>query len=256
MTSSGGVKSANRVFELLELFARRRTTMSAGEVSAELEWPLSSSVALLKSLSESGYFLQSENGRRYFPSVRLHNLTRWIDAEVFSVGANVQTLLHTLRDEFGETTTLSVRRGLHMEFVQILLGTNTVVMQVQEGDKFSLFGTAIGTAALAATTPQKVAALWDRARNLDFVTDAQKQPITDRIALCREQGYYAGYDQAVDGLGALAFPLTHPDASSTYVLAVAGLSNRMRQEEDKISRRAHSLIVAFQENDVATMNAV
>jgi IclR family KDG regulon transcriptional repressor len=245
MKSSGGVKSANRVFELLELFARRRIPLSASQVSDELCWPLSSTAALLKSLSESRYIIQSDSGRRYFPSVRLNNLTKWIPAEVFSSGTDVQALLRSLRDRFGETVTLSVRRGLQMEFIEILLGTNTVVMNVQEGDQFALFGSAIGTAALAATSPQKVAELWNRALSLNLVSATQYDGVMERISLCRAKGYYAGFDQAIDGLGALAFALTQPNAASTYVLAIAGFSKGIRAQESEIACEALNLIISI-----------
>ncbi|WP_394729376.1 IclR family transcriptional regulator [Altererythrobacter sp. GH1-8] len=239
------VKSADRVFMLLELFARRRCPLTASEICAETGWPLSSTTALLKSLAKGSYFLQSERGKKYFPSVRLNALTRWIEDEVFATGSDVRALMSAMRDQYGETTTLSVRRGLSMEFVEIMLGTNTVVMNVDPGDTFSLFGSAVGTAALAVTTPKKMDELWQTAKKLGQVEDSQFAEINRRVTLCRKQGYYAGYDQAIDGLGALAFPLTRVGSASTYVFAIAGLTPLMQEREQRIAEEVLATLANF-----------
>ena len=182
-----------------------------------------------------------------FPSVRLNNLTNWIPAEVFSSGSDIQALLRALRDRFGETVTLSVRRGLQMEFIEILLGTNTVVMNVQEGDQFALFGSAIGTAALASTDPVKIAELWKRALSLNAVSAHEYDTLIERVSECKSKRYYAGFNQAIDGLGALAFPLTRPDAAATYVLAIAGFSKTICEQESEIASAALNFIQSFRD---------
>ncbi|MEM8816447.1 MAG: helix-turn-helix domain-containing protein [Pseudomonadota bacterium] len=242
------VKSADRVLALLELFERRRKPLSASEVANVTNWPLSSTAALLKSLVQSRYLMQVENGRKYYPSIRLHNLTRWLGTELLSSGESVHDLLSTLLDQFGETITLSVRRGLAMEFVEILLGTKRAVMKVQEGDTFDLFGSAIGIAALAATDDGKIEELLKRARRIQPDVSLDRETILGRVESCRELGYYTGYDHAIEGLGAIALPLTAAGTASTYVIAVAGLSSQIRHQDKEIARDAQRIIAAYQGN--------
>ena len=251
MAGTERVKSADRVLSLLELFERRREPLSASEIASEQGWPLSSTTALLKSLVGSRYLMQVRNGRQYYPSIRLNKLTRWLGEELLPSGEAVQELLLALRDQFGETVTLSVRRGLAMEFVEILLGTKQVVMKVQEGDTFPVFGSAIGIAALAATAPEKVEELIERSRQLEPERTIDVEVIRERIESCRRGGYYAGYDHAIEGLGAITVPLTLPGAVSTYVIAIAGLTSQIRREERQIARDALRIIGAYQGQSAA-----
>ena len=246
MAATERVKSADRVLALLELFEQRREPMSATEIAQDRGWPLSSTTALLKSLVRSRYLMQVRNGRQYYPSIRLNKLTRWLGDELLPGGEAVQDLLLALRDQFGETVTLSVRRGLVMEFVEILLGTKQVVMKVQEGDTFPLFGSAIGVAALAATAADKVEELIERSRRLEPDRAIDVEVTLQRIDSCRQQGFYAGYDHAIEGLGAITVPLTLPGAVSTYVIAIAGLTSQIRREERQIGRDALRIIGAHQ----------
>ena len=251
MASSERVKSADRVLSLLELFERRREPLSASEVATEQGWPLSSTAALLKSLVRSRYLMQVQNGRRYYPSIRLNTLTRWLGDEILPSGEAVHELLLALRDRFGETVTLSVRRGLVMEFVEILLGTKQVVMKVQEGDTFGLFTSAIGIAALAATEPAKVDELVERSRALQPEVHVDTETLAERIEACRRDGYYAGYDHAIEGLGAVTVPLTPRGAVSTYVIAIAGLTSQIRGDEREIARETLNIIAAYQGQSAA-----
>lgn len=246
MAGTERVKSADRVLSLLELFEKRREPLSASEIANDKGWPLSSTTALLKSLVNSRYLMQVRNGRQYYPSIRLNKLTRWLGEALLPSGEAVQELLMALRDQFGETVTLSVRRGLVMEFVEILLGTKQVVMKVQEGDTFPVFGSAIGVAALAATAPDKIEELIERSRRLEPERMIDPEVTQERIESCRAQGYYGGYDHAIEGLGAITVPLTPPGAVSTYVIAIAGLTSQIRREERQIARDALRIIGAYQ----------
>lgn len=246
MAANERVKSADRVLSLLELFEQRREPMSASAIAQHQDWPLSSTAALLKSLVQSRYLMQVQNGRKYYPSMRLNKLTRWLGSELLPGGEAVQELLLALRDRFGDTVTLSVRRGLVMEFVEILLGTKQVVMKVQEGDTFPLFTSAIGIAALAATEPRKIGELIERSRRLEPESVLDVDVIESRVESCRAQGYYAGFDHAIEGLGAITIPLTAEGSVSTYVVAIAGLTSQIRRAEQEIARDAIRIISAYQ----------
>ena len=69
------VKSARRVFEILELFATVRRPWRAGAMSKHLRYPPSSTFALLRSMSAMGYLTFEKKTHTYFPSVRLLHLT-------------------------------------------------------------------------------------------------------------------------------------------------------------------------------------
>ena len=65
------VKSAGRVFAVLELFDEARTPLSATEVVRRLSFPQSSTVALLKTMVSLGYLAFDQFDRRYLPTMRV-----------------------------------------------------------------------------------------------------------------------------------------------------------------------------------------
>lgn len=58
-------------------------------------------------------------------------------------------MLVKLRDQTGETVTLTMAADLHMRCLHALIGTHPISLQVEEGVSFSMVGTAIGTMYLA-----------------------------------------------------------------------------------------------------------
>ena len=81
--SAGVVKSARRVFEVLELFDRERRPLSLKEMCAALRLAPSSGAALLKSLVALGYLDYDRGTRSYFPTMRIAFLGQWVDEALF-----------------------------------------------------------------------------------------------------------------------------------------------------------------------------
>ncbi|MSQ20016.1 MAG: hypothetical protein EXR39_10780 [Betaproteobacteria bacterium] len=80
--SENVVKSAARVLEVFEYFARRRTPATVGEVCNALGYPQSSTSVLLKSMFTLGYLSYDQGSRRYSPSVKVAMLGEWIPEEL------------------------------------------------------------------------------------------------------------------------------------------------------------------------------
>ena len=69
------VKSAQRVFQILELFAEDRAPRRPIQIARQMQYPVSSTIALLRTMVASGYLAFERRSRTYFPSVRLFQLT-------------------------------------------------------------------------------------------------------------------------------------------------------------------------------------
>src|SRR6185312_9907237 len=80
------VKSAGRVFEVLELFDAERQAMTATSIARALKYPASSTVALLKSMVSLGYLAYDPNERTYFPTIQLAVISRWLEDSFFVEG--------------------------------------------------------------------------------------------------------------------------------------------------------------------------
>jgi DNA-binding IclR family transcriptional regulator len=74
-TPAEGVKSAERVLDLIELLTGEHRGLTFLEITAALGWPKSSSHALVQTMARRGYLSLDETTRRYTLSVDLERVT-------------------------------------------------------------------------------------------------------------------------------------------------------------------------------------
>lgn len=231
--AEGLVKSAARALEILELFATERRRLSLTQIGALVPWPKSSLAVLLKSLEAQGYLAFRPTDMSYFPTLRVTALGDWI-APVL-IGAAALPMLEALRDRTGETVTLTVASGTGMRVLKALPGTFPISLQLDEETVFPLFGTAVGSAWLAALPAKARDDLFRRAARDGHAAPERLEAARAMVADARARGYAAAFDMVVPDAGALALPLTLAGGDEVGVLAVAGLSARIRAREPALA---------------------
>src|SRR3546814_15078313 len=65
------VKTALRVIEIIEIFAREAKPLSLSELARHLDAPVSSCLALLRTLTSLGYLYEAGRRQGYYPTGRL-----------------------------------------------------------------------------------------------------------------------------------------------------------------------------------------
>jgi DNA-binding IclR family transcriptional regulator len=228
------VKSAARALEILEIFAAERKPMTATQLGQMLGYPKSSMSGLIKSLVAQGYLSVGGREQEYFPTLKLARLGDWIPSALLG-SEDVLPLLRQLRNETGETVTLTVASDLHMRCLHAIIGTHPISLQVEEGISFPMVGTAIGTMYLATRNDAEIEAMFDRWIKLH---PGQPVPgfatIRTAIAEARQTGFARAFDAVLPDTGAIAMPLWPQNASEPFVVAVAGLNSRIQDQQDRI----------------------
>lgn len=239
------VKSVGRVFEVLELFDEVRTPQTATQIGRRLKYPASSTLALLKSMVKLGYLTFDRAERIYFPTVRVSMLGRWIESSLFGDG-KLLALMEDLRARTGETVVVSVQNDLSMQFVHILLGQNFSI-NLKAGEMVSLFTTAVGIMALSDRPDKEIAKFVDRHNRRMRAPDAKidLNQLMQTVRRARVQGYAAGYDSYIQGLGGIAFVLKPRTGRHSAVLSISGLSPRIRDAEPQIVKIAKAALKSF-----------
>jgi IclR family transcriptional regulator, KDG regulon repressor len=236
MPDAETVKSVRRVFEVLELFERRRCPLNATQVGSTLKYPSSSVSSVLKSMVQLGYLSFDEQEKTYFPTPRLLVLGRWVDHALFGRGELLE-LMQDLHAESGETVVLSARRDLEMQFLHILMAKQPIALRVSEGETVSMLHSAVGLAELAAMPEDQVERLLDRLRSRGERTDrAQTAEVMARLSSIRRIGYSAGYRLVSPDTGAVAMAIRSATVGSRYVISVGGPWERIQRREEAIVR--------------------
>ena len=236
------VKSAARALEILEAFASEQRRLNSAQLGAILGYPKSSLSVLLKSLVAQGYLTNGGGDQDYFPTLKLARLGEWIPAALLGSDA-LLPMLAKLRDQTGETVTLTVAADLHMRCLHALIGTHPISLQVEEGVSFPMIGTAIGTMYLATQNEKIVSALLTRwAKQHPGQSKAAMAKLRADVADARMRGVACAYDIVLPDTGAIAMPIQIGTSDEALVVAVAGLNHRMHQKEASIIQTMRTLI--------------
>lgn len=235
------VKSAGRTFEVLELFRRERTPLSAAEIGQGLGYPKSSTNALLKSLVSLGYLVFNARTLRYFPSLSITRLGDWIPSVVLAAGDAFE-ILAEVHAATRETVTLSVQNDLSVSFVKVITGTYPISLRMKEGLVAPLFGSAVGTAILSRLDDEEIESLVERAnarsgRRSDEVDVAE---VLRSVAEARRKGFTVFYEALFPDTGAIAVPFPSPVEGFPMAIGVGGLRERIRSNERTIHRAIRS----------------
>lgn len=230
------VKSAARAFEIVEAFRSERRRLTAAQMGGLLDYPRSSLNVLLKSLVAQGYLSFDAHDQSYFPTLKVTHLGDWVPGALFNSGS-VQPLLQELRNATRETVTLTMATGLHMRCLVAIMGTHQIGLQLDEATQFPMFGSGVGTAYLSTLSDDSIAGLYRRAKSImprGRLPDLAE--VMEEVSATRLNGYCRIYDAVVPDAGVVAVPLTVAEYGETLVIAVAGLSHRIKANEAAIAK--------------------
>jgi len=235
-TQSFPVKSAQRVIDILELFAQRKAPATLTAVAAALSMPKSSCVALLKTLEANGYLYEVRPQAGFYPT------RRWLDrATIISThDPLVQTLrpmMTRLRDETRETLILGKLVTNRVLYLDVVESTETVRYSALAGQFKPIHAAASGKALISVFSPEErrafIARLTLDRRSPSTITDPDEleRNITDGIA----RGYQISRGENAPDATSIAVPVRV--AGDVVVLICAGLTGRMHAREEEIGAR-------------------
>ncbi len=241
--SASVVKSAGRVFEVLELFRRARRQLSAAEIGQALGYPKSSTNALLKSLVALGYLVLDARTLRYFPSLGVTQLGDWIPSVVLASGDAFE-ILAEVHAATQETVTLTMQNDLSCRFLRVIPGTFPISLRMTEGFLAPLLTTAVGQAILSQQSDDEIVALVERhnVRSKRKADRLEAARVLRDVREVRTRGYAVAYDAVFPDTGAIAVPFPSDMEGFPMAIGVGGLRERMRRNEGVIYRAIRASI--------------
>ncbi|MGB3289427.1 MAG: IclR family transcriptional regulator [Burkholderiaceae bacterium] len=225
---------------ILDLFALRQKALNLTEISSELGYPMSSVLALMKSLSASGYIRLDPATKSYVPTLRVAMLGTWIMGNLFMDGA-VIALMDQIQKDTGETVILGARNGLHAQYLHTVQSRRLLRFFVKPGLLRPMSRSAIGQALLMHCSDGEVAAFAARANEASTLERALINPtaLVERIREARHRGY-AYTDQYTAGICAIGVPVKI-GLGRECALAVAGPILRVKRKKDKVAAAIQEL---------------
>ena len=200
------------------------------EVSAALDFPLSSTSVLLKSLLALGYLEYEPRSREYQPTIRFAVLGTWIFERLFADEEEIPRLMDELQAETGETIVLAMQNGAHVDYIRILQSTRPVRFYIKPGSRRSIWLPAAGKVLLAQQSDREISALVRRI-NAGRATGERVAlgPLLAELARVRATGCARSEASVVPGTAMLAMALPVPPGHRPLALGVGGPLDRMRR---------------------------
>jgi DNA-binding IclR family transcriptional regulator len=232
--------SADRVFQILEMFERERRPLSLKDLSDYCQIPTSTCHSLVQILLRRGYLYQTGTRKELYPTRRLQNVGTTISAHD-PILQRLTSAMEKLRQLTQETVILGRRQRDQVVYLEVLDGPQTIRYSANAGDLKPLHSSSIGKTLLSVLSPQELHS-WTAGRTLESVTGATITTYA-RLIEALEEGRRAGYfttrGENVADVTAAAVPLQVN--GETFGLAVAGPSHRMEAHFDTVVEHLKSV---------------
>ena len=231
--TDGVVKSAGRVFKILELFDALRREAPVYEVSDLLDLPQSSTSVLLRSMVLMGYLHFNPTTRAFSPTTRVALLGNWINGSMISDGL-LMRLLQRINARTSQAVVVAVRNQIWSEYIHVVQSTNAIRLFVVKGSRRRLVRSGTGLMLLADLPDSDI-------KRIAIRTNAEADPneprecivtLMERVTEVRHQGWAATFDTITKGGGMIAMRLPQINGEEQLVVGVPGITGELRENCD------------------------
>lgn len=231
--SDAPVKSAARAFEILEYFRIGRQPRSMSEIAASLDYPMSSTTVLLKTLVKLGYLNFDRRDRVYFPTTKVTRLGEWVPKMLFGTGRVIEAM-QDLHRETGEGAFLGAKNDVYLQYIQTKPSIHALRFHIDEGTIRPITQSIAGLVLLASLTPDKLENTVRRANiaTADPADRVKLADVQDKIRTIREKRYGYIEDVPFEGGATLAMMVPVFIQGQPITLALGGVTDRFRRNFD------------------------
>ncbi|NGM86053.1 IclR family transcriptional regulator [Parapusillimonas sp. SGNA-6] len=227
--SDANVKTALRVIEIIEIFARETKPLSLSELARYLDAPVSSSLALLRTLVSLGYLYETGRRQGYYPTGRLLAMAQRIS----SADPILEKVLPTLQElrQTTEETVVLAKMGVddRVVYLEVLSSHNPIRYVAVAGSQKDAHANSLGKALLSTLDKDERQALLSRhkLKRYNDRTLVTLKAIEDDIRRSLERGWFANMGESMPDVGAVAWPLKL--SGNAYAISIAGPLYRIEQ---------------------------
>ena len=243
---SEGVKSAERVLAIFEVFEAERRPMRISELVKRLEIPQSSTSTLMKTLVAKGLVEFDPDMRTFCPSVRLAFLGNWVLGASDGL-AQIQSLVQRLSTETGETVIVGAQNGLFVQYLSIIESAQTVRVALRPGMRRPLHRAGLGIMLLTKKDDAEVGRMIRR-YNAEADEDAVIVPVgevLEAVRKARSLGYCETANLAMAGGGVIATLLPLPVEGRYLAVGLGAPVERLRSRREVLSAVLREEVAAF-----------
>jgi DNA-binding IclR family transcriptional regulator len=225
------IKSAQRVFEVLEFFDADHPEATVTDISRRYGYPQSSASELLSYMVHLGYLRRGSRGRSFRLSMRVAMLGAWVQPQLVRSGKLLR-LIDEVAEQTGCSVVLATNTGVRLQCLHAVRRSSGAPNQ---GDLLPLLHSAEGRALLLTLDRELVRKYVHR---LNSEAEAENARIRfEELAADLDESSARGYVRRIDGDGAsFAILMPNTDRSEQLALCVRAPSGAREEVIVRIMR--------------------
>lgn len=235
--SESNVKTALRVIEIIEIFAREGKPLSLTELARELEAPVSSCLGLIRTLTSQGYLYETGRRQGYYPTGRLLAMAQRI-ARSDPILEKVGPTLTALRDAVAETVVLGkLAPSGEVVYLEVMPSPHPISYVADPGAQRHVHSNSLGKALLSLMSSEERRKLL-KGRTLERFNErtlVTLEALEEEIARSRERGWFQNLGESMMDVGAIAWPLSI--GGGEYAVSIAGPLYRIEPNLEPLAQR-------------------
>jgi IclR family KDG regulon transcriptional repressor len=237
--SDGLIKSARRVFDILELFRERQCPLRLKDVVDALGMPTSSAAALLKTMAQMNYLSFESASRAYLPTLRLLQLGDWVTPASYE-GGPIQEAVRRIGRKLGETILLGTITDIFVEIVDILRAREPLQYFTHVGSRVLLVHSGLGWPLLSQLRDEEIMRIYRRTVRQKKIEGGASSlnRLEKGIDQVRRDGYCLSRGMVTRGVGVVGMTMPTPPNHRRLAIGIAG-------PQDRIEKNLTRILAAF-----------
>ncbi|WP_292682905.1 helix-turn-helix domain-containing protein [Novosphingobium sp.] len=235
-----------RTFEVLELFAKRRTPLHLLEIYTALGYPQSSTTNLLKSMVMMGYLNYNRAKRTYLPTTRISMLGNWLPGYIQASGGYRQ-LAEELQRRTDETVGLVSQNDLYIQYILMLAPTHEYKSPPNTGAMRLMIDSSAGLPLMARMKDREIEKIWRYTRyyRLDEGNPISLTDLMREVNWVRHVGYAYAPKRPTPQVSSISMALDGDLFGTPIAIGVGGMADRLAANQLSIIETMQELIQDF-----------
>tara|TARA_R110000751_G_scaffold95381_2_gene186320 strand:- start:18793 stop:19575 length:783 start_codon:yes stop_codon:yes gene_type:complete len=215
-------QSTEAAFRIIEEMAPMSEAARVTDLARRLGMPRARVYRYLQTLCSLGYVRQDPESERYRLTLKLFHVGQAI-ADGTQLTSTARPIMAQLRDQTGQTTTLSIPEDGGMRVVDIVRVDSPVQIITKPGALLSFHASAQGKLALAFGRPE----FWDALETSPLatyspVTNVDIDRLKNEVATARQTGWAVAPEETLRGVNAISAPIFDLENMFVATITIAG----------------------------------
>ena len=216
------VKSADRVLDILELFAGEREEYSVTDIATTLDMPASSAYMLVQNMLSRGYLETDRSGKLFRMGYKIFEIrTRYMHST--SLITEFYRVAGKIVDNLNETVFLGVRGGNQLIYIAEKQIPTPLRFTTQFGKTLPLYASASGKILLCNCTEEEIRALYppSELKPLTPNTITSVDTLLKQVETARKEAIAFNMGETVGDVHCIAGPIYDPEGGIVASMSIS-----------------------------------